>query len=274
MFLREKKGILCIALAGCMLFTSEFEVLAANPQSEAQAMNTVNYEMEIAPLADTWNQISAMADIAVDTQEWYGKALANTDSEVDICAGTGKVIGKMYKNTIVDVIEEGEIWTKISSGSVVGFVKTDSLVFGSEAVERAEKVCKKGTKDAQSLEEIQDEIAAEKQRQKDLKLMAAIIYCEAGNQSYKGKVAVGAVIMNRMESSRFPNTLRGVIYQRGQFTPAMTGKLDRVLNSGNIPSSCYEAAEDAFNGANPIGKALYFNTHYGDFKLGDHYFSY
>lgn len=103
--------------------------------------------------------------------------------------------------------------------------------------------------------------------------MAAIIFCEAGNQPYSGKVAVGAVIMNRVESGRFPNTIQGVIYQRGQFTPAMTGKLARVLASGNIPSSCYEAARAALNGESPVGNALFFNTGSGSFKLGDHYFS-
>ena len=59
--------------------------------------------------------------------------------------------------------------------------------------------------------------------------MAAIIYCEAGAEPYQGKVAVGAVIMNRVRSSRFPNTISGVIYQKGQFGPAITGKLGRVL---------------------------------------------
>ncbi|MBQ8802601.1 MAG: cell wall hydrolase [Tyzzerella sp.] len=268
MFFEKKKGIVSLVLAGCMVFTAEFEVFAADPQSEAQAMNT-NYEMEMAPLADTWNEISAMASVAVDTQEWYGKALANTDSELDVYAeANGTVIGKMYSNTIVTV-EEGEEWSKISSGSVVGYVRTESLLFGSAAVERAAVTCAETTRDAQTLEEIE----AEKRKQEEIKLMAAIIYCEAGNQSYEGKVAVGAVIMNRIESGRFPNTLEGVIYQRGQFTPAMTGKLARVLASGNIPASCYDAAIDSMNGANPIGNALFFNMHSGKFKLGDHYFS-
>ena len=145
MFLRNKKGVACLALAACMLFTTEFEVLAANPQSEAQAMNTVNLEMEMAPLADAWDQIAELADVAVDTQDWEGKAIANTDKTVDVCDGTGKVIGKMYKNTVVKVLDKQSMWTKISSGKVKGFVKTESLLFGSEAVERAEKVCKNGT---------------------------------------------------------------------------------------------------------------------------------
>ena len=269
MFFEKKKGIISLALAGCLLFTNEFEVLAANPQSEAQAIDTMTYEMEMAPLADTWENISVMADIAVETQEWSGKALANTDDTIDVLdAIDGDVIGKMYSNTVVTVEGKGSSWTRISSGNVTGYVKTESLLFGSDAVERAEETCAKGTKDAKTLDEIK---AAEKAS--DLKLMAAIIFCEAGNQSFKGKVAVGAVIMNRIESGRFPNTLEGVIYQRGQFTPAMTGKLARVLRSGNIPSSCYEAAEAAFAGESPVGNALFFNTHNGKFKLGDHYFS-
>lgn len=58
----------------------------------------------------------------------------------------------------------------------------------------------------------------------DLKRMAAIIYCEAGNQSYAGKLAVGIVVMNRKRSSSFPNTVSGVLKQRRQFTPVATGK--------------------------------------------------
>ena len=269
MFFEKKKGIISLALAGCLLFTNEFEVLAANPQSEAQAIDTMTYEMEMAPLADTWESISAMADIAVETQEWSGKALANTDETIDVLDKIdGDVIGKMYSNTVVTVEGRGNVWTRISSGNVAGYVKTESLLFGSDAVERAEKTCANGTTDAKTLEEIKSDKKAS-----EIKLMAAIIFCEAGNQSHTGKVAVGAVILNRIESSRFPNTLEGVIYQSGQFTPAMTGKLARVLRSGNIPSSCYRAAEDAFNGENPIGNALFFNTHTGKFRLGDHYFS-
>ena len=115
--------------------------------------------------------------------------------------------------------------------------------------------------------------AAEFERQK--KLLAALIFCEAGNQPYKGQVAVGAVVMNRIASSKYPNDIDSVIYQRGQFTPARNGKLARVLNSNRIPASCYEAARDAMNGANPVGNALFFNTgrvSTKGYKLGDHYF--
>lgn len=271
MFFGKKRVYVGLLLAGCILFTSEFQAFAAAPQSETQAIETINYEINVAPLAAALEQIPAMASVAVETQEWYGKALANTDTTVDIYAeANGTVIGKMYKNTVVTVEEEGAEWCKITSGAVVGYVKAESLLFGSAAVERAKTVCAEGTKDAQTMEEIHAQ-----QKEADVRLLAALIYCEAGNQPYDGKVAVGAVVMNRIASSRFPNTLEGVIYQRGQFTPAMNGKLGRILSSNRIPASCFEAARDAMSGANPIGNALFFNTgRVGSvgYKLGDHYF--
>lgn len=265
MFLEKKKGITSLVLAGCLLFTTEFEVLAANPQSEAQAIETMNYETQTSVLASAWDMLPEMASLAADTQEWQGKALASTDNYLEVYTEASEestVLGRMYSNTVAVIEEEGETWTKISSGKVTGYVKSESLLTGIDAVERAEETCANGTSEARTLEDIESE-----------KLLAAIIFCEAGNQPYAGKVAVGAVVLNRVESGRFPNTIREVIYQRGQFTPAMTGKLARVLASGNIPGSCYEAARDALNGESPVGNALFFNTGHGSFKLGDHYFS-
>ncbi|MDO5345130.1 MAG: cell wall hydrolase [Lachnospiraceae bacterium] len=106
----------------------------------------------------------------------------------------------------------------------------------------------------------------------DLDLMAAIIYCEAGNQSYEGMVAVGAVVMNRVASSSFPNTISEVIYQSGQFTPASSGALASELANG-VPSACYDAASAALAGENPVGSALYFNAGSGSgMQIGDHQF--
>lgn len=106
----------------------------------------------------------------------------------------------------------------------------------------------------------------------DTSLLAALIYCEAGNQSYDGMVAVGAVVMNRVNSPLFPNSISEVIYQSGQFTPASSGGLASALANG-VPSACYDAAAAAISGENPIGDALYFNTGSGKgTKLGDHQF--
>ena len=91
-------------------------------------------------------------------------------------------------------------------------------------------------------------------------LLAAIIQCEAGGEPYSGQLAVGAVVMNRVKSGSFPNSISGVIYQSGQFTPASSGKLARVLSSGNISSSCYQAAAEALSGADNTGGAKYFHA--------------
>lgn len=304
---REKKRVIVsLALTGCMVFTTEFGSIAAETQSEAQAIKTINHETKISPLAATWNQLPEAASVAEETQEWYQKALANTDGEADVIAEAADgsaVIGKMYNNTILTVEERGEEWSKVSSGSVVGYVKNEMLAFGSNAVERAKTIDMSNPQNAKTLEEIEAEEAArraaeEEARRKaeeeaarkaaearavrydaamsasvdDQTLMAAIIFCEAGNQPHDGKVGVGAVILNRVRSGRYPNSIREVIYQRGQFGPAITGKLDRVLASGNIPAACYQAASDALAGYNPIGDALYFgNGNYGQL-IGDHYF--
>ena len=97
----------------------------------------------------------------------------------------------------------------------------------------------------------------------DLDLLASIIYCEAGGESYEGQVAVGAVVLNRMESELYPDDMTDVIYQSGQFTPAMTGWLDQVRSSG-VPDYCYDAAQAALNGENPVGDCLYFHAGGGD----------
>ncbi len=107
----------------------------------------------------------------------------------------------------------------------------------------------------------------------DRELLAGIIYCEAGNQSRDGKIAVGAVVLNRVSSGSFANSISGVIYESGQFSPAGSGWLDSVIANGAIPSDCYEAADAALAGENPVGGALYFNTGSGKgIKIGAHQF--
>lgn len=103
-------------------------------------------------------------------------------------------------------------------------------------------------------------------------LLAALIFCEAGNQPYEGQVAVGAVVMNRVRSGAYPNSIAEVIYQSGQFTPAMTGWLDTVLAEGSYTDSAMQAAEDALSGSSPVGDLLYFDCGGYGYQIGDHYF--
>ena len=106
-------------------------------------------------------------------------------------------------------------------------------------------------------------------------LLAVIIYCEAGNQSYEGKVAVGNVVLNRVASPRFPNTIREVIYAPGQFSPVGMGWYEKELAKGTVNESCLQAARDAMNGVDIVGDALFFHVaHEGEegYILGAHVF--
>ena len=94
----------------------------------------------------------------------------------------------------------------------------------------------------------------------DLAIMAAIIYCEAGGEPYQGQLAVGSVIMNRIRSSAFPNTLTGVLYQKSQFTPVMSGRFAVVLANGLATDSCYQAAQAVLSGTNVVPDCLFFRT--------------
>lgn len=93
----------------------------------------------------------------------------------------------------------------------------------------------------------------------DLELFAALIECEAGSTNYEGMLAVASVVVNRMKDSRYPDTLRGVIFQSGQFPPATNGKVDRVLARG-VKDSCMQAAADALAGKNNVGDCLSFRA--------------
>ena len=86
-------------------------------------------------------------------------------------------------------------------------------------------------------------------------LLARLINGEARGEPYKGQVAVGAVVMNRVKSSEFPDTISGVIYQKGQFSCIKDGQFDVAIDEG---STVYKAAEEAMNGSDPTNGALYF----------------
>ena len=87
----------------------------------------------------------------------------------------------------------------------------------------------------------------------NLNLLARVIYGEARGEPYTGQVAVGAVIMNRVKSSKFPNTIAGVIYQSGAFDAVSDGQINL-----NPDSTSKKAAQDALNGWDPSYGAIYY----------------
>lgn len=89
----------------------------------------------------------------------------------------------------------------------------------------------------------------------DVQLIARAINGEARGESYEGQVAVGAVILNRVKSSKFPNTIAGVIYEPGAFTAVSDGQINVPIDPN---STVVKAAQDALNGWDPTGGAIYY----------------
>ena len=208
----------------------------------------------------------------VQTDGLRVRSEADEDAKVLAVADKGD---KLEFNKKADKVEG---WVAVTVKAGNGYVSADYV-----------KV-KLGTTEAVSIEE---ELAAQKAKAAkassssaatqnaptsasvdDTTLLAAIIQCEAGSECYEGKVAVGAVVLNRMRSSRYPNSISGVIYQRGQFGPARNGSLARVLANGNISSSCKQAAADALAGSDPTGGKLNFHRANGaaGLVIGNHVF--
>lgn len=127
-------------------------------------------------------------------------------------------------------------------------------------------------RDREEKREQERRAALEAAHQQELELLASIIFCEAGNQPYEGQVAVGAVVMNRVNSGLFPDSIEAVIYQSGQFVPAGTGWLDAVRSQKGYTDSAMQAAKDALAGEDPVEGCLYFDQGGSGMQIGAHYF--
>ena len=176
---------------------------------------------------------------------------------------------------VVEVIDEE--WISVKYDNEIGYVSAEyvDMDFHIDAGETMAsiKAREKAEAEAKAKARLTANQGAVVVGADDTRLLAALIYCEAGNQSYEGKVAVGAVVMNRVRSGAYPGSVSGVIYASGQFTPALNGKVARVY-SGNIPDSCISAAQETINGATNVGTATHFKrvgAHDG-IIIGDHVF--
>jgi len=87
----------------------------------------------------------------------------------------------------------------------------------------------------------------------NVNLLARVINGEARGESYVGQVAIGAVVLNRVDHASFPNSIAGVVYQQGAFTAVSDGQINAT-----VTDSCYKAAHDALNGWDPTGGAIYY----------------
>lgn len=191
-------------------------------------------------------------------------AAANVNTRANIrqdATTESPVQGGLSRGETAIVTGEKDGWTKINADGIEGYIRSDLLVFGADA-----KMLNEST-------QAQTTTAAPISAQEgELDLLAAIIQCEAGGESHEGKIAVGAVIMNRIRSGQFPNTISDVVYQSGQFSPAASGILAGTLSQG-ARQDCYDAAKDVLAGANNIGDCLYFNSGYGQgIQIGNQHF--
>lgn len=143
----------------------------------------------------------------------------------------------------------------------------------------AELELKKAREDAERLESIKQQEQEDTSgvvyvpEDSDQYLLGAIIQCEAEGEPYEGKLAVGSVVMNRVKSSYFPNTISGVIYQSGQFSPVASGRLAYRLENG-VNDTCLQAAQEVLNG-NITVNCLYFRRNNGVISgtvIGNHVF--
>ena len=351
--------------------TEEPEI-SAEVEEAAEETSAEAEEAAEETSAETEEAVEETPEEAVQ-DEWAARVLPKVEESANIRSEANQdseLLGRFPKGAMGQVVEQGEEWTKISSGSVTGYVKNEYLAFGEEAKQLAIETCplmatvqidslrirKEGSKEAGiltlaeagdsycvleqgtdwikiaykddkegyvsadyvsvelqvgkaiSIEEEREAArkAEEAKRKKEeeeaaaraksvavetvygeatyasvdeVTLLAAVVQMEAGGQGYEGMLAVASVVMNRVNSGRYPNTITGVIYQRGQFPGAHNGILNRILSRGPR-QDCIQIAQEALAGKNNAPGYLGFcSTSSSTYKkystytlIGAHYF--
>lgn len=186
-----------------------------------------------------------------------------------------KVIKRLDKGTKVEVDTTVELdgeWIPVIYNSKKGFISAEFATISydtgvGQTMEELAEIKKKEEAEKEAKRKAEEAKKAANNRTKNKEyaasvseedLLAAIIYCEAGGESYEAQLGVGSVVMNRVRSSRYPNNIVDVVYQKGQFTPAASGKLNRVLKSKRASASCYRAAREALSGVDNVNGATGF----------------
>lgn len=230
---------------------------------------------------DAMNYASANFDTEADIQA-NGLRIrrdASTDGSVIAAVSTGM---SLTVDTDADAVDG---WVAVTYGGETGYVSaeyvTTELALGEgvtieeeqaelarieeeKAAAAAAQVPSSGTVQNQSVAASAD----------DVTLLGALIQCEAGNESYEGQLAVGAVVMNRVKSGRYPGSIYEVIYQPSQFPPAGRGAVANKIANG-VKGSCLQAAQEAINGMDNTGGAMSFrraSSGHAGVVIGNHVF--
>lgn len=188
------------------------------------------------------------------------KATVTTDAlRIRKEAGEDAGVYRLAKNgEVLDAVEELDGWVSVQvDEDTVGYVSADyvSVEFTTDHGKTTKEI--EDEERAKELKKLSQNQGAVPTSVSDVTLLAALIQAEAGNQPYEGKLAVGAIVMNRVRSSAYPNSIIGVITAPGQFPPATNGTVAAIVSRG--PSaSCIQAAEAAVAGQTTVGGALHF----------------
>lgn len=188
---------------------------------------------------------------------------ADADSAVITAVSTGTTL------TVDTSVETDGEWIAVKYGKNTGYVsadyvKTELNLGEGVTLEEEQAALAKAAEEAASAKAAQVTETTKVQKEAasasvdEVTLLASIIQCEAGNESYEGQVAVGAVVMNRVRSGSYPSTIYNVIYQRGQFPPAASGSVAAIASRGP-KASCIQAAQEALGGADNTGGATRFS---------------
>jgi len=188
-------------------------------------------------------------------------------------AGVYGMIAQDDEMEVIEVVDED--WISVDYEGKTGFVSAEYVLtdFHIDAGETIEEIKDRERAEAEAKAKLTANQGAVVANADDTRLLGALIQCEAGGESEEGKLAVGAVVMNRVRSGAYPDTIFGVIYASGQFTPALNGKVAKVY-AGNVSESCLAAAQAAINGETNVGEATHFKRvglHDG-YVIGNHVF--
>ena len=241
---------------------------------------------EIVERGDTWTHITSgnvdgyvKNEYCVLGQDAYQYAQSNVETQAVIetdglrirseAADDAAVITAVSTGTKLAVDTQTQVdgdWVAVEYDGKTAYVSAEyvstDLALGKAKTIEEEKALLAAQEAEKAKAEQQNGTATEQKSPvsasvDEVTLLAAVIQCEAGNECYEGQVAVGAVVMNRVRSGRYPGSVSGVIYQSGQFSPAGSGAVDSVASRGP-KASCMQAAREALSGADNTAGATRF----------------
>lgn len=250
----------------------------ASEESEKVGLMYADCGGEILERTEGWTKIKSgnligwasndyllFGEEALELAESVGRTLAtvNADAlrvrkEPNEEAG---IWGLIQKDDVVEAIveETTDDWVAIEFEGELGYISSEfvSTEFLVDKGETYEEIKERKKKEQEERAKLIANLGAVAVGTTDDVLLGALVQCEAGNQCYEGKLAVAAVVMNRVRSAAYPDTIGGVIYASGQFTPAGNGKVERRLQLG-VDESCLQAAREAIAGATNVGTMTHF----------------